>query len=375
MYGGPALSVPSLALAQHQLGHTLTIIVPHSPANLAHASSLLGGKVASNGISLKFINSGIPSFFPKAKAHSTSLKAALLGFDIVAIHDMWHPFLARAALCAQSLQIPYCLSPRGALNEWSLSQKRTKKVVALAILWRRLIQKAAFLHALNAGERDQLAALNLNDSLIVAPNGVFSEEDTESSEISTLLGRFISKSVRRYVIFLSRLHHKKGLDILIPAFKKVSSRIKDVGLVIAGPDEGSEAYTRKLVTELRLNELVHFPGPLFGRNKYAALSGACLFCLPSRDEGFSMAIIEAMSAGLPVLISDRCNFPEVEVTNSGSIVPLDMDALADQMIKMLSDPKALIEIGNNAKRTVHLNYTWQRVAQKLTGEYSKLLGH
>jgi glycosyltransferase involved in cell wall biosynthesis len=173
-----------------------------------------------------------------------------------------------------------------------------------------------------------------------------------------------------YVLFLSRLHHKKGLDVLAEAFRLIAGTRSDVHLVVAGPDDGAARDFQARVAGA-LASRVHLVGALYGVEKFAALVDAACFCLPSRQEGFSVAITEAMACHLPVVISDSCHFPEVEAAHAGIITTLDPRAVAAAVLQILDDPAAAGRMGAAGGNLVRERYTWQAVAAQSLVHYRR----
>ncbi len=171
------------------------------------------------------------------------------------------------------------------------------------------------------------------------------------------------------MLFLSRLHYKKGLDILADAFRRVAPLFPDVDLVVAGPDGGAEDEFRGRIRQYGLEERVHMTGGLYGPAKIAALKRAACFCLPSRQEGFSVAITEALACGVPVAITDACHFPEVGEAGAGIVSPLDPMAVAAALERILEDPDRAARMGAAGAKLVRDNYTWPRIAVQTIAAY------
>jgi glycosyltransferase involved in cell wall biosynthesis len=260
----------------------------------------------------------------------------------------------------------------GMLDPWSLRQSRWKKRAALAVAHRRLLNGAARLHLGNADEERLIRPLRLTAPRVIVPNGVTPPADWPPA------GAFRATRPELggdpFVLFLSRLHPKKGLDLLAEAFAAVAGRVPGVRLVVAGPDDGSRADFEARVAWLRVADRVHLVGPLYGADKWAALRDAACFCLPSRQEGFSVAILEALACGRPAVVTENCHFPEVGTAGAGVVTRLDARAVADGLIAVLSDPAAADRMGAAGRGLVAERYTWGRVAAQLEGVYRDVLG-
>ena len=298
----------------------------------------------------------------------------LQGVEIVHLHGVWDPILKAGADTAHAANIPYIVAPHGMLDPWSLSQHRLKKQIALLMGYRTMLNRAAFLHVLNSDEAELIRPLGLTARAAVIPNGVDPQELAELPPPGTFAASHPALKGRPFILFLSRLHYKKGLDFLAKAFACVARVNRSAQLVIAGPDEGARAGFEADIRGAGLSDRVHLVGPLYGREKYAALRDAACFCLPSRQEGFSMAILEAMGCGTPVVISDACHFPEVFQRGAGFVVPLDPKAISDAISRILDDDGLQRRTGNAGRAMVMGEYAWPRIAEQTIGEYEKARG-
>jgi glycosyltransferase involved in cell wall biosynthesis len=354
--GGPPAIAIRLAAAQAQLGHAVTLaaIIPAPATSLASVP----------GSSRITMRCGPDLAGP--------LLAGIVGAaDVVHIHGVWDSLLRRAARAAHRAGVPYVFTPHGMLDPWSLNQKQLKKKIALALGYRRILQRSAFLHALTAGEMQSLNLLRLDRPVEILPNGIFPEEFAELPPSGTFRRRLPELGDRPYVLFLGRLHHKKGLDYLADAFALVAKKMPAARLVVAGPDEGEEQALRRRISSAGLNDRVHLVGPLYERDKLAALVDAACFVLPSRQEGFSVAVLEALACGIPVVLSEHCNFPEVASSGAGAVVPLTPDALARALEKMLTDPITARQMGLAGATLVRQCYAWPTIAEQSIAAYHR----
>ena len=257
------------------------------------------------------------------------------------------------------------------LDPWSLRQRAAKKRLALALGYRRMLDRAAALHLGNADERRLIAPLRLRAPGVVIPNGIFLEEVEPLPPSAAFRDRVPALARAPYVLFLSRLHYKKGLDHLAEAFALVAPRHPDVHLVVAGPDGGAEIDFRDRIGRHGLGPRVHLPGPLYGAGKLSAFAGASCFCLPSRQEGFSVAITEALACGVPAVISPACHFPEVGDAAAGIIAPLDPRAIADALSRILADPALAQSMSRAGRDLVRARFTWPRFAELSVTHYGE----
>ncbi len=367
--GGPQAVVMRLGAAQADCGHDVHVVSQADDKTLAQVTRL---GTAIPGFS-HIVWHMLPP--PGTMEKILCLKArprlgqVLSDAHQVHLHGVWEPILACAASIATRRGIPYCICPAGMLDRWSLAQKPLKKRVALALGCRRMLDGAAFIHALNHDEVELMRPLGLRAPTEIIPNGVFVDEFEHLPTVDDFPALIGLPADRRFVLFLSRLHYKKGLDLLASAFHLVARQCPDVDLVVAGPDGGAEDDFRDLVRHFGLEKRVFMVGPLYGETKLQAFVAAACFCLPSRQEGFSIAITEALACGTPVVITSGCHFPEVAAAGAGPVVALDPLDIATALIAVLSDPVAAAAMGRNGRRLVFENYTWPRIAEQTVGLY------
>ncbi|MCP4378132.1 MAG: glycosyltransferase, partial [bacterium] len=181
---------------------------------------------------------------------------------------------------------------------------------------------------------------------------------------------------KKLIVFMGRMHPIKGLDTLIEAWGRISGQFTDWHLVLGGPDEdGYLATLESQVQSANLSDRVSFPGGLYGTDKKALLNSADVFVLPSRSEGMSVALLEAMGAGIPVVITKSCNFPAADDLGAGFVVDQDIESLSAGLAKMLKMPdNQRGEMGTSAASLVRDNYSWDIVAREMLEVYQWILG-
>jgi len=210
-------------------------------------------------------------------------------------------------------------------------------------------------------------------NMVIVPNGM------KVAEYSSLPAKGIFRSkhnispTQKVVLFMGRLNIKKGLDLLLPGFLKVHQSVPDAMLILAGPDDGYQKETEDFIRNNNLNGKVKLVGMLTDTDKKEALSDADLFVLPSYSEGFSIAVLEAMTSRVPALVSDRVGFGDyIKKYNAAYLTPLNADGVAEGFLKILQDSNYAQTIANNAYNMVTENFDIKVVANQLLEEYKKV---
>ena len=358
--GGPPIVVVRLAAELARQGHDVRIISHPAPYAQQRIDAMIGSLPGANQVRYQTISA--PGRFERlvSAVMDNQLAQLLADVQIVHLHGVWDG-------------IPYVVAPHGMLDPWSLSQKAFKKKLALLLGYRAMLNRAAFLHLLNVDERQLLAPLGLKCDTEVIANGISPEEFLELPPAGSFRAIHPELGQSAYILFLSRLHFKKGLDLLAHAFAELCRYNREIRLVVAGRDEGAEQAFRGQIQAAGLTQRVHLVGPIFGKEKLAALVDASCFCLPSRQEGFSIAILEALACGRPVVISDACHFPEVAANHAGGVVPLEPWAIAAALSHLLADPARAEAMGAGARDWVLQQYTWPAIAAQLVAAYERLI--
>lgn len=370
-HGGPPGVVARLAASQARLGHRVTVLSYASHGREAAIGKALARVPNLHLCRLDYVEpSGVAESLFAGRARDAAVRGSLFhGCDFVHLHGVWDTILRGVATEARRHAVPYAVRPAGTLDPWSLRQRRWKKRVALALVVRRMLNGAAFLHALNSDEAQLFAPLRLRVPVEIVPNGVFVEEIEPLPPRGTFRATQPALGRRPFILFLGRLHYKKGLDYVADAFAAIAPWLPEVMLVVAGPDGGAQRGFEERVTAAGLRDRVLLVGPLYGEEKLAALADAACFCLPSRQEGFSVAITEAMACHVPVVVSRACHFPEVADAGAGEVVDLCPEAVAAALTRVMSDELLRARMGRAGRELVISRFTWPRVAERLTDAY------
>jgi len=362
--GGLASVAIRLASAQAGLGHDVAIACYHD----ASADDRIAADAARvphfDRVHVEHLAALTPWECRLGLRARRRVDAIVRRFDIVHNHGVWDTLARIVTAAARKHDIPYVIAPHGMLDPWSMSQKWLKKRIALALGYRAMLDAAAFIHALNHDEQQLMAPLRLKSPVRIIPNGVYLEEFDSLPPPGEFRASHPGLGDRPYVLFLGRIHPKKGLDYLAEAFAKVLRDGCDAALVVAGPDAGALGSFLAQSRRLGIADRVVLTGLIWGRKKLAALVDAACFCLPSRQEGFSMAIAEALACRVPVVISQACHFPEVAQAGAGFVLPLEADAFANALNQLLRDRTLRSHMGTAGKDLVAAQFTWSTIASR-----------
>jgi glycosyltransferase involved in cell wall biosynthesis len=294
--------------------------------------------------------------------------------DVVHIHALWEEVQHQAAVRAGRRGVPYLITPHGMLDPWSLSQGWLKKRIYMALRMRRDLDRAAAIHYTADAERDLAVPLGLRSPALIEVNGVDLTEFQTLPPKGEFRKLYPQIGQRPMLLFLSRIHLKKGLDMLVPSMAKVKTA--GAVLVIAGPDYwGYGDVIKGLVKEHGIEDRVIFAGKLPAEVRVAAFRDADLFVLPSYQENFGIAVAEALAAGTPVVISDQVNIHrEISGGGVGGVVPRDEDRLAAEIDRWLQDEPMRRSAAEKARPFVWERYDWMQIARRWVGHYEAIAG-
>ena len=301
---------------------------------------------------------------PRRLGYAPALGEALTagGHQVLHLHGLWQLLSAQALAWRRSTGRPVMLSPRGMLDPWALRNSSLKKRLAAGLFETRNLRGAACLHALNLSEAQAMRDFGLTNPIAVIPNGA----DLPPS-LDLAPPDWMNADPRRTLLFLGRLHPKKGLAELIQAWGLLKAQAPASAaawrLALAGWDDGGHlAELRRLVGALSLEADVVFPGSLYGQDKARALAHAGAFVLPSFSEGLPMSVLEAWAYGRCVFMTEACNLPEGFAAGAAVRIDAEPRALAGQLAQGLARPD-LAEIGRRGLGLAQTHYSWGAIAQ------------
>ena len=372
VYGGPPRANLGLAQGLKRLGHEVLVIT--TDANGDKSLDVPKNVMTEvEGVPVIYLSCWHPKSYFFTPRLASEIAARRGQWDIGLLRGQWTYFNLLGSRLLSAMRMPYVVYPEGCLEPWALHHKGWKKV-----LYWRLVEKQVYAHAagvvsLTRREAEQVEAATHHRNVAIIPNGVSVEALRNASSDSIVLPHGLAN--KRLILFMSRIHRGKGLDLLVQAFGRISEEHPNYILGIAGPSVDAE-YDRKVrnfIMSFGLQERVVFIGPVYGQQRFALLRAADVFVLTSHSEGLPMAVLEAGACGVPVLITRACNLPEFEQAGAGIFVEASVDSVTDGLRRMLADEGERRKMGARANELVSTRFTWDRVAEQTAAFCSSLL--
>jgi glycosyltransferase involved in cell wall biosynthesis len=288
--------------------------------------------------------------------------------DVVHLHGIWSPALAKRFMSWRKREVPCVVSPHGMLEPWALSHKWMKKQFAWRLYQKRLLNRATVLHGTSSRETAQFKSLGLTPPAATIPWGV-----TVSPKLGHRQSR-LRDSNTRVALFVGRIYPVKGLLMLIQAW----ARIRPGGwkLKIVGPDEaGHRADVEAQVRKAGLQAVVEFAGELAGQAKDTAYEEADLFLLPSFTENFGLAVAEALARSIPVLTTTGTPWSMLPARGCGWCVDPNVEDLSAALTLATSQTAdTLGAMGAKGREWMATDFTWPQVAAQMKEVYEWVLG-
>jgi len=293
-------------------------------------------------------------------------------FDGVVIQGIWTFPCIAGRIAALRAGKDYAVFPHGSLDPWFKERyplKHIKKLIYWPIQYPVLRDASAVLFT-SALEPD-LAKQSFRPNewnAVLYPQGIFEPEGDVDAQRELLYRSFPQLRDRRFLLFMGRLHVKKGCDLLVQAFARVASEHPDVDLVVAGPDQqGFQAELQRFCAANGIGNRVHWPGLISGDLKWGALRSAEAFILPSHQENFGIVVAESLAAGRPVLTTNKVNiWQEVQADGAALIEDDTLDGTERLLRGWLEmPPSGRAAMTERAHQCYLSRYTMQRAADTM----------
>jgi glycosyltransferase involved in cell wall biosynthesis len=364
--GGPAQACLEMATAVAARGHQVSIFTTD------YGAALEGRTPADETVDIRVFPVQWPTDWKPSIPMAHFLVESMDNYDVIHLHSLYlfHDWVG--GILAQRARIPYIVRPHGLLDPYIWEHHRPRKRLVEVLFQTRVLNHAAAIHYTSELEREISGPYAGTAPSRVVPLGVSLKNLENLPPPEVFHRQFPATAGKRIVLFFSRLHQKKGLDLLVPAFAAAHRVAPDLHLVIAGPDDGVLAATIERVAAHGIDAAVTFTGMRTGEDKLAAFGAASMFVLPSYSENFGIAVVEAMAAGLPCIVSDQVNIHR-DISDQGAIiVPCEVAPLARAIGELAADPVRARAMGVEAQATARRLYDWPNVAAALEKFYEEV---
>ena len=364
--GGIPKVAYELACAQHALGHHVTIYATNYNSSIP-VDVPLDRPLWSNGVKITYFRTFPP--WLNAPSMKRQLDRQASQFDIIHSHNTLLALNWYAARASRREKRPLYYHVHGSLDPRVVKRGFLRTLRKLAYIY--LIEKfnyrqATALFALTPAEATQLQHYNLRTPIHILPNGILPTE-IHPAKAQQFRQKYNLEREQPLILYLGRLVAKKGIHLLIDAFAQIEEQHPQARLIIAGNREQEPAYTQELddlVNRHSLGRKIIWTGYLDEEEKAAALSAADIFSHASKSEGMALAILEAMGAGLPTIVSKECYM--MAATNAKALieVPYDSRKLATALTDLLRSREKRRTIGQTARQYVQEHHSWEAIAHE-----------
>ncbi len=305
------------------------------------------------------------------------LERNVLNYDLVHVHAVFTHASMAAARAARKANIPYIIRPLGILNQWGLQARRPwLKKIFLRWIDGPLLRSANVIHLTSKQELEEVRHLGLGTPLVELPLGIDLSGFSDLPDPSKFFGKHPEARGDPVVMFLSRLHPKKGLDLLLPAFEQVRRHHPEAKLVIVG--DGSPDFVTQLhqqAKDLGIQNSIAWAGFLGENERLEALAACDIFCLPSHSENFGVALLEAMAAARACISSDQVALGAT-AAKTGAIVKCtcDVSSVASAILDLAkAGPARRKDLGDRALKYARDHHGVDDVGNRLHELYRRIL--
>lgn len=314
--------------------------------------------VEMKGVRIKFFDTNVLRWFLMMKEFSIFLKKEKP--NLVHINGIWSPQNWGFQKAAQKLGIKVIVSPHGMLEPWIMANNPFKKKIALFLYQNKAIKRSLFLHATAQMEAENIQELGYINPICIIPNGI---DLSDVKEIKVHYGT-------RKMVFLSRIHPKKGIELLIEAWRNCNTN----GWLLEIAGNGDADYIANLIQVAQDLNNVHFVGPIYGEAKWKFLKSADVMILPTHSENFGIVVAEALAVGVPVITTHGTPWEDLEIHQCGWWINLSVSNLESTIENAMKCPVEVLQtMGRNGRKLVAERYEMKTITIKIMDLYQKII--
>ena len=367
--GGPSVAVRNIAKALHRRGLEVDVATTDDDGEDHRLDVPLDRFMPLEGQRVRYFPRQWRRYCASYPLQSW-LRRHIRDYDVVHVHGLFSFAPVTAAWHARAAGVPYIMRPAGVLDTWGMTNKsRLVKKTSLALVDGPLLAGAAAVHFMTDLERQRAAELALSVRPVVLPLGFdfHAQEPPQPLESLRLEGE-------RVVLYVARIHRIKCVDVLLRAFAGLPAEPSAVLWIAGDGDRSLVSELQRLAAHLGLGERVRWLGFANGPLKRSLLSRATVFALPSASENFGVAVVEAMHAGLPVVVTRGCGLASlVESAGAGVVTDGSVEALRAALHRMLIDPSLSRSMGAAGRRSVERELSLDAFGARLEDLYRSVL--
>lgn len=370
--GGPSTVMPQIAKALVQQGLTVDVAcvdpipTPNTPPPFTQTTA--GGyRVLLFGHNLGYLRFSW-SFFKWINEHARD-------YDVIHVHGVLTLTTLIANRAAIMSDVPLIVRTLGILNRWGMENRKAfLKKIWFHFLEKPLLDRAASMHFTSQEEDLEVGRLGIQAPAVVLPLGLDMRAFENMPDGTAFRRRLEIPDSDQAILFLSRIHLKKGIELLFHAFAALRKQRSDIRLIVAGDGDPRYVETLKVLSaELGISDALSWTGFLGPTERLEALAASQLFCLPSNSENFGIALLEAMASGLPCISSPEVALAQEPATlGSVDVIPRDAEKWTAAMASLLADPERARALGARAIKVCREHYSTEKLGMNLSRLYSDL---
>lgn len=354
-YGGPVKVCFDVSKELVNRGHDVTVVTTDTLDGVNRVELLTEEKEGINIIRFRNISNRLVKYFNGylPTGFYTWIKYNLRFYDVVYCHDLFTFQNIIVSHFCKKYNVPYNVQPHGVLSP--IRQKaRFKKIKHLFLtIFNNVLKHSKYIVALTQNEKMEILSHypNFENKIKVIPNGIKMDESTSIPKINIHLKYGINPD-NKIIAYIGRIQYIKGIDLSLQILAQLRNKL-DFTYLIIGPDEGEKYKLEKQIVSLGLDNHVIFTGLLEGVEKLATIKSCDLFLFTSRSEGLPMTILEVAALGVPQIISENCNVPELAISKAGFVIKQEqIDLATDLIINIMEDQDLQNSLSLNAIKMV-----------------------
>ncbi|WP_420149241.1 glycosyltransferase [Spirosoma sp.] len=366
--GGPAKMIFDHTRVHAAEGHEVTILTPVSADDVIYDT-------APGVVVVPVTRHWFSRFFPEFSVGLWQyLKKHGNDFDLIHVHGLWH--FGSVTPYVMKLRPPKILTTHGLLDRWTIRRSYWKKQLISWFGQRKWTADTPVIHVNNRQEVDDVRRYlgHPHPHVVIIPNGLRPAEFKQLPPRGLFRQEFGIRPDQKVILFLSRLNFKKGLDVLLAAFLRLSNEREDVQLVLVGPDDGYLSTIQEFIQQHQLQERILLPGMLIKEQKLAAFADADIFTLPTYSESFAIAALEALATGVPSLLTEHVGFGDyIRSYQSAHLCEPTEQSVYDGLTYLLNNPDKAAELARNAQKMIAEECDIDVLARRLLDTYKGIV--